>query len=143
MEPDKRFQIKLDILKKALDSFKKLMDSNLSLFDEVISDGLKNGQIQKFEYCNELLWKTIKKYLLIYHGIDAKTPKLSIKEFFLAGYINEIIYEELDTMINERNRLSHVYLEEDFKLIHKNLHRYLDTMLQVLEILQYLSKNED
>ena len=89
MESTETYQAKLEVVRKAIISFGKLLAVDLSLFREVIADGIKNGQIQKFEYCTELLWKQIKRFLLERDGIDASTPKDAIKEFYLAGYVSE------------------------------------------------------
>jgi len=43
---------------------------------------LKNGQVQKFEFTTELLWKMLKAFLLEWHGIDAASPKEVIRRYF-------------------------------------------------------------
>ena len=97
MELNELFQKRLTGFKKALKSFNDLQ--NVDLFelkqklDDKLIDGIKNGQIQKFEYCSELAWKLIKRFLYLIHGIDSKTPKGSIKELYRIGYSNEETYE--------------------------------------------------
>ena len=65
-----RFRRKVSVLQQALNGLELILEKDLSLFDPIITDGVKNGRIQKFEYCTELLWKTIKRYLLVVHGIE-------------------------------------------------------------------------
>ena len=136
MESTETYQAKLEVVRKAIISFGKLLAVDLSLFREVIADGIKNGQIQKFEYCTELLWKQIKRFLLERDGIDASTPKAAIKEFYLAGYVSEADYEILSDMLDDRNKLSHIYKEEYFSEILEKLKSYLVVMQRVSDILK-------
>lgn len=135
MEQTSAFKNKILNFEKALDSFGKLLDYDLSLFDEIVKDGLKNGRIQKFEYCSEICWKLIKKFLLLKDGIDANSPKEVIKEFYNASYIPESEFELLVNMIDDRNRLGHLYKEEYFNEISQNLPKYYDSMKTVFEII--------
>ncbi|MCK5456482.1 MAG: HI0074 family nucleotidyltransferase substrate-binding subunit [Melioribacteraceae bacterium] len=135
MEEKEKYKLKLKTLNNAIKGFSSLMEKDITLFDEVISDGLMNGRIQKFEYCSELLWKTAKKFLWIYDGIDAKSPKSTMKELFLANYIAEEEYEVLFEMINDRNRLSHIYKEGYFLEIHKKLINYLIIMKKLKNVI--------
>ena len=56
MESSTTFENKLKVLEKALVGFSKLIQLPLGGLNEVHLDGIKNGQIQKFEYTIELLW---------------------------------------------------------------------------------------
>jgi len=47
-----------------------------------------------------------------------------MKEFFLAGYINEENYKLLFSMIDDRNRLSHIYNKVEFDEIYVKLKDY-------------------
>ncbi len=83
------------------------------------------GLIQRFEYCWELAWKTIKDYLdsegII---ISIATPKAVLREAFAVGFITDgdIWMEALD----DRNKMSHVYSAEEFnKVIGKIKDKYL------------------
>ena len=135
MEEKEKYKLRLNTLVAAMDGFSKLMEKDITLFDEIVSDGLMNGRIQKFEYCTELLWKTVKNFLWINDGIDSKSPKSTIKEFFLAGHIDKNEYELLFEMINDRNRLSHIYKEEYFVEIHNKLNKYLSIIRKTIGII--------
>lgn len=82
-------EIKLEEFKKAINGFSYLVSVDLksleNILDKRLIDGIENGMIQKFEYSIEMCWKLIKKFLKLKDGIDAKTPKQSIKEFYLAA----------------------------------------------------------
>ena len=135
MEQKQKFQLKLKTYKKAVTGLSKSLDIDLSKYDEVVRDAIKNGRIQKFEYCTEMTWKLIKKYLYIYHNIDTKSPTLTIKEFFNIDMIEHVTLENLLRMIEMRNRLSHEYREEYFEEIHNQLGEFLILMESVNELI--------
>lgn len=135
MELKELFQKRITGFTRALESFEDLLNVDLSelkqQLDDRLIDGIRNGQIQKFEYCSELAWKLIKRFLYLIHGIDSKTPKGSIKELYRIGYSNEETYRSLINMINDRNMLSHIYNEEEFNKIYNKLPEYLKAMKTV------------
>lgn len=68
------------------------------------------GTIQRFEYVIELFWKTFKR-ALEYEGVKTKTPRESVKEAYAAGWVHK---EEIWlSMIESRNKTSHLYLHEE------------------------------
>ena len=85
--------------------------------DEYIQDSV----IQRFEFTFELLWKTLKLYLLI-QGFDEKTPRWVLRKSFEIGLIEDI--DLFIDMMDIRNLTSHTYdeeLAEDvYKFIQKN-----------------------
>jgi nucleotidyltransferase substrate binding protein (TIGR01987 family) len=91
--------------------------------------------VQKFEYSIEMCWKLIKKFLIQETGIDAKTPKQSVKEFYLAGYIEEDYYIKLIDMIDDRNKLSHIYNEEEIRKIINKFPGYLEVLKRVAQVI--------
>ena len=129
--------MKLKEFKEALENFSYLVNLDLKSLnlDKRLIDAIENGMIQKFEYSIEICWKLIKKFLKQEDGIDAKTPRQSIKEFYLAGYIEEDKYLKLVDMIDDRNKLSHMYDEEEFKKILKKFSKYLKVFEKVEEVI--------
>ena len=128
MEQAGGYEYRLDALKKALTDFEQSLKLDLAEFDVVARDVIKNGQIQKFEICVELFWKTLQKFLIDIHGIDTASPKKTVKEFFRVGYSQETTYERFIDMINDRNRLSHIYNETQFNEIYEQITDYLRHM---------------
>ena len=98
-----------------------------------LANTIKSGQVQKFEVCSELFWKTAKHFLWEIHGLESFSPKMAIKGLYRTQYIDEQGYEKLLAMINDRNRLSHIYSEEQFNEIYMNLPDYLHLMKSVVE----------
>lgn len=128
MEQTKGYEKKLISLKQALNTFEKSTMIDDAIFSDIEQDTIKSGQVQKFEMCVELFWKTTKKFLYEIHGIEAISPKMVMKELYRTKYTNEKDYETLIEMINDRNRLSHIYNENQFNEIYCRLTEYLYLM---------------
>ena len=103
-----------------------------TIYGDIEQDTIKSGQVQKFEVCVELFWKTMKKFLYEIHGIEAISPKIVMKQLYRIKYTNEKKYETLIEMINDRNRLSHIYNENQFNEIYCRLTEYLYLMKRIV-----------
>ena len=78
----------------------------------------RDSMIQRFEYCTELFWKYLKKYLEAYVQqplINGPAPV--IRASFSAGLLNEQEAESALEMIKDRNMTSHIYKEEIAELL--------------------------
>ena len=96
-------------LKHSFDKFNSAI-SRLEEGIEISKDKLdEDGVIQRFEFTFELMWKTLKLYLL-QEGIITNSPKEALKEAFKFGMIEneEVVLD----MLNDRNQTSHIYSEE-------------------------------
>ena len=132
MEQTEKYRHKLADLKKAVDSLGEALKVNLFSFTEEISDLIRNGQIQKFEYCSELLWKTVKTALEEQNGFVATAPKNVYRGLFQNGYIDELECEKLILMVDDRNLLSHLYSENYYEKIHQRLPEHLKLMKSII-----------
>lgn len=133
MEPADTLAARLTDFLSSLNTFEKSLQLDMTKYKGVELDTIKNGQIQKFEYSIELCWKTIKMFLNTIHGVDAVSPKLTTKEFYRVDLVNEQEYELLNEMLDDRNRLSHIYNELFFEDIYLKLNDYLVVMKKVSE----------
>ncbi|MBA4140511.1 MAG: nucleotidyltransferase substrate binding protein [Segetibacter sp.] len=100
------------------------MEIDLTKYNEFETDIIKNGQIQKFEYTLELLWKTLKKYFEVKRENIILYLKDAIKGFFAEGALDEKTYLGLMNAIKSRNLLSNIYKIEMFDLIYPQLKSY-------------------
>ena len=107
-------------LREALDDFKKYP-----------LDSVRDGTIQRFEFCTELAWKTMREYLLDQGYTNINSPKEVIKQAFAFGMIEDNgTWVEL---LNDRNLTSHVYDETTAKEIFNRIEsRYLPLFDAVL-----------
>ena len=73
----------------------------------------KEGAVQRFEFCLELGWRTMKDYLE-YGGVTIVpvSPRQVIKEAFAAGVVQE--GKVWISMLEHRNLLAHTYDQEIF-----------------------------
>ncbi len=133
MESDNTLTARLTDFVSALNTLEQSLQLDLAKYEDIELDTVKSGQIQKFEYCTELCWKAIKVFLNTVHGIDAVSPKSTIKEFYRVDLVNELEYELLNEMLDDRNRLSHIYNELFFEEIYLKLNDYLVLMKKVVD----------
>ena len=72
---------------------------------------LRDGVIQRFEFCFELAWKTLRRYLQV-HGLD-RIDHLTNRELFRLGQEQAVIRnaETWFVFLRHRNLTSHVYNE--------------------------------
>lgn|SRR5450830_1522473 len=127
-----KFTRKLKDLEAALSNFKGALTLEPALFPELVADNIKSGQIQKFEFTVELLWKTVQVFLFEVDGVDVITPKSVAKEFVEAGYCDYEAYELLIRAINDRNLLSHIYRQEMAESIWQRLPEYVSLIEQIV-----------
>lgn len=130
--------VKTEAFQKSLLSLSQLLSLNLQDYAEhpMVADGLKNGIAQKFEYTTELCWKAIQKFLHEQEGIESKSPKQSIKNFFATGYLTESDYLMLNEIIESRNKLGYIYEKAIFEKIIRRTADYLAVFERVLYILK-------
>jgi nucleotidyltransferase substrate binding protein (TIGR01987 family) len=127
---------KLNDLQAALTNFRDALTLEPALFPELVADNIKSGQIQKFEFTVELLWKTIQVFLFEVDGIDVVTPKAVAKEFVEAGYCDYEAYELFIRAINDRNQLSHIYRQEMAETTRLRLPAYVCLVEQIVHAMR-------
>jgi nucleotidyltransferase substrate binding protein (TIGR01987 family) len=131
--------VKITAFAEALESFAELsaldMNALAKTLDALIIDGLENGKAQKFEYTMELCWKAIKVALREREGIDEASPKKVIKAWYLTGHVSEDDYLALIQAVDDRNKLSHIYDQQQFNTIIARLPNYAALLTRLLATL--------
>lgn len=115
----RKFKNKLSNFTKAVNSLEAAVNQ-VSLPD-FPQDILRDGLIQRFEFCYELAWKTLREYL-IYSGVAVQMlPRI----VFRAAYQHGVISNEQTwlNMIKDRNLTSHEYNEQYANTIALNIKR--------------------
>lgn len=130
-----KFTRKLKDLEAALSNFRDALTLEPALFPELVADNIKSGQIQKFEFTVELLWKTVQVFLFEVDGVDVVTPKSVAKEFVEAGYCDYEAYELFIRAITDRNQLSHIYRQEMAETIRQRLPEYVYLVEQIVSVM--------
>lgn len=80
-----------------------------------------DGTIQRFEFCFELTWKTLKR-VLEYEGEICKTPREVFKSAFRLGLIAD--ERTWLSMLQDRNKMSHVYSEHEAEKVYERIPNY-------------------
>lgn len=116
---DRKLTQSFDNLKRALKRLEEALQEDLE--NSLIVD----GTIQRFEFTIELYWKTLKR-LLAREGIDARTPRETLKEAYQVGWLtNEQAWLQ---MLKDRNSTLNVYSEDmACKIVH-NISQYFPVM---------------
>ena len=120
-------------LQNAVSDFLSSLEIDLTALDSRTSDAVMNGHIQKFEFCIELLWKTIRAFLLEIHGYDVSSPKGVLKKYFELGYVDYETLEALLQGVDLRNALGHMYKKELFKEAHDQIVTYGQLFTLILQ----------
>jgi nucleotidyltransferase substrate binding protein (TIGR01987 family) len=124
--------------KQRFESFDRsyvLLRSALENGPEALNALEKEGVIQRFEYCFELAWKTVKDYLeasgLVFSTV---TPRQVLKDAFAAKILKEgPVWMD---MLDHRNLLSHTYESTQFNIALDAIHRrYLNALAELHEFL--------
>jgi nucleotidyltransferase substrate binding protein (TIGR01987 family) len=92
-----------------------------------------DGTIQRFEFTIELFWKVMKR-LLSREGVDARTPRETLRGAYAAGWLQDEI-AWLD-MLRARNDTSHAYDEALARRICDDVRRYFPEMAQTCQTLR-------
>lgn len=105
-----------------------------ALAEPAVTDLIKAGCIQYFEFCFELAWKAC-KLLLAEQGLpDCLSPKACLRQAYTQGWIeDDMIWLE---MLDTRNRMSHTYDARKALDAYNALPRFYSAMQQLLSVLQ-------
>ncbi len=131
-QADIRWQQRLSNFERALALLREAMMNGPAALNQLE----KEGVTQRFEYCFELAWKTVKDYMEASGVVfDVVMPRQVIKEAFAAKVLND--GATWIAMLDHRNLLSHTYnpvvFEQAVAAIHQ---RYLPQLEQLHTFLQ-------
>ena len=94
---------KLDDFRTALTRLDEVMGSESKMPDLV-----RDASIQRFEFCYELCWKSMRALLKVL-GTDVNYPREAFREAYVAKWIPD--EETFIRMMEDRNLMSHTYSE--------------------------------
>jgi nucleotidyltransferase substrate binding protein (TIGR01987 family) len=118
---------KITTFEQALKTFKEALLENPSQLE-------RDGAIQRFEYCFDLAWKTLKRNLEKRGLMDLNSPR----SVFVAAYAEGIIKDEIiwSTIIQKRNTSVHTYNQQLADSLFAELSIYYDAMYLLLQTLK-------
>lgn len=90
----------------------------------------RDGCIQRFEFCFELAWKTLKR-ILAYKGIEVNNPRDVFREAARSALVDDpaIWFKFLES----RNNTVHTYNEETAEEIYKVLPRFKEELAKLVD----------
>ncbi len=91
---------------------------------EALTEMERDGLIQRFEFCFEIMWKCGKDYLLAQEGLEAASPKKVIRALREVGLFSDEEAEQALKMVDDRNLTAHTYDEEMAAELAKRIFTY-------------------
>lgn len=107
-EKYEQFEAAVSRLREALEDYRSTPLSSV-----------RDGVIQRFEFCAELAWKTMREYLLDQGYTEINSPKAVIRQAFAYGMIEDA--DGWVKLMNDRNLTSHVYDEKTAEEIFRRI----------------------
>lgn len=130
----------LDRLRDQIDYYKYLEEEPEKIAaprmdSDEFKRSIRDSLIQRFEFCTDLFWKYLKKYLDVKVGIsaDINGPTPVIRAACRAKLITEIDSELFLDMIKSRNLTSHIYREEMAEQIGADIPKFYQAMQACLK----------
>lgn len=115
----------VDLMNKFSEKYQQLTDAVARLrealadYDKIALDSVRDGVIQRFEFCTELAWKTMREYLIDQGYTELNSPKATVRQALAFGLVtDETGWLKL---LEDRNLTSHIYNEVTAKEIFQNI----------------------
>lgn len=125
----KLMQQALLTLHQGLEQLEKFKDKN-----KEIHTLMRDGVVQRFEYCTDSFWKFLKLYLenVKTASIALPSPREILKLAFHHDIIDNHEYKILLDCVSDRNLTSHTYNEELAEAIYTHIPLYFFTMQKMI-----------
>ncbi len=130
----------LNKLNESIENFENFKKSKtpkmLDFMDNTkLHESLRDSLIQRFEFCADLFWKYLKKYMdsVIKTPPEINGPGPVIKAACKAKILSEIDTEAMLEMIKNRNLTSHIYKEEIADQISSSIPEYYTIMKKYIQ----------
>lgn len=108
----------------------------LAAYRQDSSDIIRDGAIQRFEFCTELAWKAAREYLLDQGYTEINSPKSVMRRAYADGIISND--EAWLALINDRNLTSHIYDDATAAQIFNKIRSTYTQML--IDLAKYLGE---
>ena len=87
----------------------KRLEDGIADYERLRLDTVRDGVIQRFEFCTELAWKTTREYLIDQGHVELNSPKAVMKQAYADGLVSD--GDQWVSLLNDRNLTSHIYDE--------------------------------
>ena len=110
------------------------LEESLTDYEQYRIDSIRDGIIQRFEFCAELAWKTLREYLLDQGYAHINSPKSVMRQAYEDGIINDDV--AWVALMDARNLTSHTYDADTAEEIHQAIkHRYVALLRDLIQAL--------
>lgn len=106
------------------------LEESISDYDRLELESIRDGVIQRFEFCTELAWKTLREYLLDQGYVELNSPKSVMRKAYASGVLEDD--QAWVQLLEARNQTSHIYDEETAKNIFLSIRDSYAPMLRDL-----------
>lgn len=123
---------------KKSETFKLILarlNEALAAYEETPTSVVRDGVIQRFEFCTELAWKAAREYLLDQGHVEINSPKSTLRQAYADGVISD--QAGWLQLLDDRNLTSHIYNEATAGEIFRRIQTSHRALLQALS--DYLS----
>lgn len=103
-------KLNLTNLQKAFNQYLSMYtyyQEHINVEDSISKDAVKESLVQRFEYCEELFWKTLRRFLLDKKGLNIEAAPKTV--YRSAGQLNILKTEQWFKFLEMRNKTSHLY----------------------------------
>lgn len=140
MEGKKRWQYRFDNFQRAYFLLQEAAERHQGgQLDQLA----KEGMIQRFEYCTELAWNTVKDYLESQNVVfEQITPRAVLKEAIAAKLISN--GSDWMNALDARNKMSHTYDVKQFDAVIEKIEtRYLNCFAELYKKLSVADRGDN
>ena len=121
----------MEKLKRKIHETERALKTLEEILTEPFSTIVRDATIQRFEYTFEVFWKMLKEYLKTHEGVLCNSPKNVLEELSEEQTIICL------SMTDDRNLISHTYLEAVAETIYSKIRTYYDIMNYALNRVKY------
>ncbi|MDD4074983.1 MAG: HI0074 family nucleotidyltransferase substrate-binding subunit [Eubacteriales bacterium] len=136
------------IMDKFAEKYEKLekavvrLEEALAEYAKTQSAVVRDGAIQRFEFCTELAWKTMREHLLNEGYTELNSPKAVMKQAYAAGVLRDD--NAWLSLLNDRNVTSHIYDDAMAQAIFTRMRdSYIDLFRALVDALKQQTGSED
>jgi len=121
----------MEKVKNAYEQFSRALATLDEILKQPFTVIVRDASIQRFEYTFETFWKLLKISLLEFEGFECASPKSCMRKALETGLIKATEIEDALLMCDDRNLVSHTYIENIAATIYQRLAGYAGLMKNV------------
>lgn len=111
------------------------LEEALGIYEELPNTAVRDGAIQRFEFCTELAWKVTREYLIDQGYTELNSPKSVMRQAYADGLVNN--EQAWIDLLTARNTTSHVYDDDTAADVFEKIKTvYLDLFKDLIQKLK-------